>query len=371
MTDKCMFCNGTGKEPGHTDCGWCDNTGLTGHVRASTKAALDAIQYGTGLLMVNPDGAQHIPLAEVMQEAPADFRQQLHLQIGLLDWNRAQVPPPITIACEYAVANAAFTLMQKCATCQGNGVIGWTTGQTPESFDQGEAPCPDCMSTGFAHSSGMPIPGTCETCKGTGTVDDGELTHSAGGIPYECGPIKCVKDCPDCKPPVVQRFSAVALRFATTSAKDYVSGEDYDRAVAEREIWRKGSEDNRVRANSAEQALEQEREVTKQLKSDLAEARHLALEFSGVIDEYQSMPCTSLLDRMFKTLDRYRKRVQSHKNAHFAALAACAQNADGGERVIHVDPGSPEGDRTCKVEGKRLPDGSLLITSIEHIDKKD
>jgi hypothetical protein len=31
-----------------------------------------------------------------------------------------------------------------CATCQDHGVIGWTTGQTAESFDQGEAPCPDC-----------------------------------------------------------------------------------------------------------------------------------------------------------------------------------------------------------------------------------
>lgn len=33
----------------------------------------------------------------------------------------------------------------RCATCQDNGVIGWTTGQTAETFDQGEAPCPDCL----------------------------------------------------------------------------------------------------------------------------------------------------------------------------------------------------------------------------------
>lgn len=30
-------------------------------------------------------------------------------------------------------------------------------------------------------------------------VDDGEITCSQGGIPYENGPVKCVKDCPDCK----------------------------------------------------------------------------------------------------------------------------------------------------------------------------
>lgn len=32
----------------------------------------------------------------------------------------------------------------KCATCQDNGVIGWTSGQTAESFDMGEYECPDC-----------------------------------------------------------------------------------------------------------------------------------------------------------------------------------------------------------------------------------
>ncbi|MEQ0996629.1 hypothetical protein [Pseudomonas aeruginosa] len=39
----------------------------------------------------------------------------------------------------------------------------------------------------------------CATCGGTGMVDDGEITCSQGGIPYENGPVKCVKDCPDCK----------------------------------------------------------------------------------------------------------------------------------------------------------------------------
>ncbi|EOZ3000259.1 TPA: hypothetical protein ACRNIQ_000133 [Pseudomonas aeruginosa] len=39
----------------------------------------------------------------------------------------------------------------------------------------------------------------CATCGGTGMVDDGEITCSEGGIPYENGPVKCVKDCPACK----------------------------------------------------------------------------------------------------------------------------------------------------------------------------
>lgn len=47
---------------------------------------------------------------------------------------------------------------------------------------------------------GQPSAPKCETCNGTGMVDDGEITCSEGGIPYENGPVKCVKDCPACMP---------------------------------------------------------------------------------------------------------------------------------------------------------------------------
>jgi hypothetical protein len=43
-----------------------------------------------------------------------------------------------------------------CATCQDNEVIGWTTGQTPESFDQGEAPCPDCQPFHVDYQKNLP-----------------------------------------------------------------------------------------------------------------------------------------------------------------------------------------------------------------------
>jgi hypothetical protein len=43
-------------------------------------------------------------------------------------------------------------------------------------------------------------PAVCATCKGTRVVDDGEITGS-GGVEFENGPIKCVKDCPDCAAP--------------------------------------------------------------------------------------------------------------------------------------------------------------------------
>jgi hypothetical protein len=46
-----------------------------------------------------------------------------------------------------------------CATCQDHGVIGYTTGQTAESFDQGEAPCPDCtpVDAGPVDQNGEPF----------------------------------------------------------------------------------------------------------------------------------------------------------------------------------------------------------------------
>ncbi|OLS61851.1 Lar family restriction alleviation protein [Pseudomonas putida] len=43
-----------------------------------------------------------------------------------------------------ALSASAEPSAPKCETCQDHGVIGWQTGQTPETFDQGDAPCPDC-----------------------------------------------------------------------------------------------------------------------------------------------------------------------------------------------------------------------------------
>lgn len=46
---------------------------------------------------------------------------------------------------------------------------------------------------------------------------------------------------------------------------------------------------------------------------------YISLELSGVIAEYRSMPCDSLKDRMFQTLDRYMPRIN---NARCALQAA-------------------------------------------------
>ncbi|VTU28852.1 hypothetical protein H6CHR_03075 [Variovorax sp. PBL-H6] len=41
----------------------------------------------------------------------------------------------------------------------------------------------------------------CSRCGGTGIVDDGEIDCYENGVPYENGPVKCVKDCPACTRP--------------------------------------------------------------------------------------------------------------------------------------------------------------------------
>ncbi|WP_229257557.1 hypothetical protein [Duganella callida] len=38
----------------------------------------------------------------------------------------------------------------------------------------------------------------CKNCGGTGVVDDGEIDCYPNGEPFMHGPVKCVKDCPDC-----------------------------------------------------------------------------------------------------------------------------------------------------------------------------
>ncbi|HBO3733175.1 TPA: hypothetical protein L4S94_001253 [Pseudomonas aeruginosa] len=82
----------------------------------------------------------------------------------------------------------------------------------------------------------------CATCGGTGMVDDGEITCSEGGIPYENGPVKCVKDCPDCKaqPSPAQaeaeRLEVVGYRIMRAQADKIY--QRVDKAAAEYEAGR-------------------------------------------------------------------------------------------------------------------------------------
>ena len=55
----------------------------------------------------------------------------------------------------------------------------------------------------------------CKTCNGTRIVSDGAMYCTSGGIPFESGPIECVKDCPDCKPAVQPQGEPVADALST------------------------------------------------------------------------------------------------------------------------------------------------------------
>jgi len=66
----------------------------------------------------------------------------------------------------------------------------------------------DNMVTGLIRKSrqeqGEPV--ECKRCGGSGVIDDGEIDCYEDGTPFENGPIKCVKDCPDCTKPQTKEW---------------------------------------------------------------------------------------------------------------------------------------------------------------------
>jgi hypothetical protein len=91
-----------------------------------------------------------------------------------------------------------------------SGAVGMVFGLSQADFDKGAQYCWDKMQELQRQFSAQtekvaggaepvaPATGICKRCKGSGVVDDGEIDCSDGGIPFECGPIKCVKECPLC-----------------------------------------------------------------------------------------------------------------------------------------------------------------------------
>ncbi len=89
-------------------------------------------------------------------------------------------------------------------------IAAWNRRPSPSVHRQASADanelCPGCHGSGEQQfmtqhlgPNDYEVAGQCSKCGGSGVVDDGFLTHSEGGIRYENGPIKCVKDCPSCK----------------------------------------------------------------------------------------------------------------------------------------------------------------------------
>lgn len=112
------------------------------------------------------------PKHPAVEQVGGDERAALQELIRVRDWvkNRRGQPEKLKNT------GQTYIMIEKCETLD---MLEWAIERTRAALAQ---PSPKCA-----------------TCGGTGMVDDGEITCSEGGIPYENGPVKCVKDCPDCK----------------------------------------------------------------------------------------------------------------------------------------------------------------------------
>lgn len=76
MSTTCVFCNGTKVEPSHTDCVWCDNTGIL-----ATGSRLEAVhQLGDRAVEVVTDPAK---LTEMLS-ASINLNHRLLVKIDAL-----------------------------------------------------------------------------------------------------------------------------------------------------------------------------------------------------------------------------------------------------------------------------------------------
>jgi hypothetical protein len=90
------------------------------------------------------------------------------------------------------------------------------------------------------------------------------------------------------------------------------------------------------------------------MQQKIESLHHVCLELIGVISEFRSMPCRSLEDAMFKTADRYKKRVQDNApdSTMYMSMSKVAENdgaapvyVNAGRRLIVIlrKAGAPEG----------------------------
>lgn len=70
-------------------------------------------------------------------------------------------------------------------------------------------------------------PAKCKTCGGSGMVDDGEIWGS-GGVLFENGPVKCMKDCPDCTPSEPKRVELTKAEFLALKEVIRISDRKHD-----------------------------------------------------------------------------------------------------------------------------------------------
>lgn len=117
-----------------------------------------------------------------------DLRDQLTAQGALLDRMAYYLSP--------ALASHQYSMSQETMHDALEALHEWR--KLKADAEPAARECNACQGSGYAHANGMPVTGACNTCHGKGVVDDGEIAES-GGLPFENGPVKCVKNCPDCK----------------------------------------------------------------------------------------------------------------------------------------------------------------------------
>ncbi|HGM7116572.1 TPA: hypothetical protein ACKRNJ_001954 [Pseudomonas aeruginosa] len=144
------------------------------------------------------------------------------------DCGEGDLMPGDLCACGYETDPAAG---YACSECDGSG-DGYVGEVCRECDGSGWFVTPEQARAALAQPSPK-----CATCNGTGLIDDGEITCSEGGIPYENGPVKCVKDCPACK------AQPSPLQAEQPTADDYEEVlADHRRLVRELDVLLNGEE---------------------------------------------------------------------------------------------------------------------------------
>ena len=98
---------------------------------------LTALQAGAGDAQVVPAGWALVPI-----EPSWDMRNEG--REFLIDGLEKDPEKLAYFLWKTMVKASPLPPQPKCRNCNGHGEIGYTTGQTPESFEQGSYPCPDC-----------------------------------------------------------------------------------------------------------------------------------------------------------------------------------------------------------------------------------
>lgn len=74
-----------------------------------------------------------------------------------------------------------------CGSCYGLGVIGYTSGQTPEQFEQGEFPCPECAQPSLADQGDGLLP--CPFCGNSAEF----VPYKNNGLTVKCKSMGCIQ----------------------------------------------------------------------------------------------------------------------------------------------------------------------------------